>query len=58
MRRTETGYRFRAVERHTAAPFPLHLRYPEGRMVGVGSPNIVVTRCGEPIWYYERRRAW
>jgi hypothetical protein len=48
--RIETGYRFRAVERLTAPPWPKLIRYPRGRIVEASGPNITVTRCAKPLW--------
>jgi hypothetical protein len=47
------GYRFKAVERKTGGTHPVELRYPQGRKVIVGGPNIVVMPCGKPQWLYE-----
>ena len=58
VRSTERGYRFRAVERQTAPPFPETIRYPLGRIVEANGPNILIQRCGEPLWHYYSRRAW
>jgi hypothetical protein len=55
--RTERGYAFEAVERVSGPPFVQRIRYPEGHRVSIGGPNIVITRCGEPQWHYEMRRA-
>ena len=54
--RTETGYRFRAVERLSAPPHMQSIRYPEGRQVEASGPNIIVARCPEPLWLYEMKR--
>ena len=50
--RTEHGYKFTAVERYSAGPFPQHLRYPYGRAMEIGGQNIIVSRCGKPLWLY------
>ena len=50
--RTERGYRFKAVERLSSPPYQLEMRYPRGRTIEVAGPNIVVTRCGKPLWLY------
>jgi hypothetical protein len=55
VRRVERGYAFEAIERVTAPPYVQRIRYPEGRKVRIGSPNIVITRCGEPDWHYAMR---
>ena len=51
--RTERGYRFYAVERLSSEPNQLSLRYPRGRLVEVGGPNIIITRTEKPYWLYE-----
>lgn len=51
--RTETGYKFKAVQRTTGAPFPQEIHYPYGRQIEVGGQNIVVSRTGKPRWLYE-----
>ncbi len=56
--RTETGYKFKAVERLSTAPHPQVARYPHGRKVEASGPNIVIARCGEPLWLYEMKRAY
>jgi hypothetical protein len=48
--RTGFGYRFRAVERFSAAPWPQVVRYPHGRRVETSGPNIVVSPCPRPAW--------
>lgn len=58
VRRSETGYQFRAVERFAVGPFPQRMKYPEGHMVEVTGPNIVITRCAQPEWLYDREHAW
>ena len=50
--KTEHGYKFNAVERVSGPPFPQHIRYPHGRFMEIGGPNIIVTRCGKPLWLY------
>jgi len=56
--RTETGYRFKAVERLATAPHPQVARYPHGRHAEASGPNIIVARCGEPLWLYEMKRGY
>jgi hypothetical protein len=51
--RTERGFRFRAVERLSAPPNMISVRYPQGRMVEAAGPNITVARAGTPLWIYE-----
>jgi hypothetical protein len=48
--RTGFGYRFRAVERFSAGPWPQVVRYPHGRRVETSGPNIVVSPCPKPEW--------
>jgi len=50
--RIENGYKFKAVERVSGPPFPQVMRYPLGRHMEISGPNIVVTRCGKPLWLY------
>jgi hypothetical protein len=50
--RTERGYKFKAVERLSGPPFPQAIHYPMGRQIEIGGPNIVVSRCGKPLWLY------
>lgn len=54
VRRTETGFRFRAVERYHTGPTPQSIRYPEGRIVDTAGPNLTVAQCAEPRWLYDR----
>ena len=51
--RTERGFRFKAVERTSPEPYQLNGRYPRGRLIEVGGPNIIVTRTEKPYWLYE-----
>jgi hypothetical protein len=51
--RTERGFRFKAVERLSSPPFQREMRYPRGRIIEVAGPNILVARCGKPLWLYE-----
>jgi hypothetical protein len=49
----EHYYRFRAVERNTAGPYPQQIHYPDGRYEETSGANIHVTPCGKPLWLYE-----
>lgn len=51
--RTQAGYKFKAVQRNTGAPFPQEIHYPYGRQIEVGGQNIYVSRTGKPRWLYE-----
>lgn len=51
--RTERGFVFKAVERTSQPPEQLNIRYPRGRRIEVGGPNIVVARTGKPLWLCE-----
>src|SRR3954465_1311443 len=51
--RTETGYKFKAVQRTTGQPFPQELHFPYGRQIEIGGQNIIVSRTGKPRWLYE-----
>jgi hypothetical protein len=53
--RTEVGYKFHAVERDTAPPYPQSIHYPEGRKMEISGPNLIVRPCGQPLWLYELR---
>lgn len=46
------GYRFRAVQRLSGAPYMVESHFPNGRITQVDGPNIVVTPCGKPLWLY------
>jgi hypothetical protein len=50
--KTETGYKFNAVQRTSAPPYPQEIHYPYRRRIEVGGPNIYVSRCGKPLWLY------
>jgi hypothetical protein len=52
-RTEDNGYRFRAVQRISAPPYPEEIHYPEGRIVEINGPTIIVHRCGKPLWLYE-----
>lgn len=52
VKRTELGYSFKAVERTSAPPYMMTLRYPRGRRIEVMGPNIIVTPSGKPAWLY------
>ncbi len=54
VRRTERGFKFLAVERTSAPPNMIHVRYPDGRAVEAAGPNITVARAGTPLWIYEK----
>ena len=56
--RIEGGYRFRAVQRLSGAPYPKLIRYPEGRLVEASGPNILVARCAPPAWLEPARVQW
>jgi hypothetical protein len=47
------GYRFKAMQRTVGGPLKTTARYPQGRIVRVDAPNIVVMPCGKPRWLYE-----
>ena len=52
VKRTELGYVFKAVERTSAPPYMMTMRYPRGRRIEVAGPNIIVTPSGKPAWLY------
>ncbi len=47
------SYRFKAVERISAPPNSEDIHYPEGRLVTIYGPTMIVSRCGKPQWLYE-----
>jgi hypothetical protein len=47
------GYRFKAVQRTNGGPLRVTSRYPQGRMMTIYGPNIVIMPCGKPRWLYE-----
>jgi hypothetical protein len=51
--RNERGYHFHAVERTSQQPYQKTIRYPRGRFIDAAGPNIVVTRCGKPLWLFQ-----
>ena len=50
--KTEIGYTFNAVQRTSGNPLPQEMHYPYRRKVEIGGQNIVVSRCGKPLWLY------
>ncbi len=50
VRDTAEGYRFRAVERRIYRPEQLTFRYPLGRPLTAGAPNLGVFPCHKPEW--------
>lgn len=50
---TEIGYKFKAVQRRTGLPYVTEIHYPYGRQMEIGGQNVVVSRCGQPLWLYE-----
>jgi hypothetical protein len=52
-RTNSNAYRFRAVQRISAPPYSEEIHYPEGRLVEITGPAIIVARCGKPLWLYE-----
>ncbi len=49
-KKSEQGYDIRAVERHSAPPYPVSNQYPNGRRVTVVGPNIVLEEVEKPDW--------
>lgn len=53
VRRIDQGYRITAVERQSAPPHALLVKYPDGWKTTVTGPHILRWRCGQPHWLYE-----
>ena len=51
--RRGAGYRFKAVQRTSGAPFATTSHFPQGRKVLIDGPHITVAPCGKPDWLYE-----
>ncbi|MDQ3624584.1 MAG: hypothetical protein M3463_19220 [Verrucomicrobiota bacterium] len=56
VRKWDTGYRFRAVERVSAPPHVVRTRYPLARLVYIDGPNITVAPYRKPGWLVELDR--
>jgi hypothetical protein len=46
----EQGYQIRAVERKTAPPQSMAMRYPNGRTATVAGQNIILEEVPKPDW--------
>lgn len=51
--RTETGFKFKCIERTSGEPYPVTTRYPNGKPTNISGPNIIVSPTVKPDWLAE-----
>lgn len=53
VKKLNSGYAIKAIERTTPPPYPTNTRYPQGRAAMVVGPNITLQEIEKPEWVSE-----